>query len=90
MAKRIRTILPAKMFLMSRSQYIQMHSEKVVSMATLHLSQEPLTPRQTRESHVSAKSYGSILNIALVPKQMLEGYSSNTLKTLSFLKKVIV
>ena len=52
-----------------------MHSEKVVSMATLHVSQKPLTPRQTRKRHVNVKSYGSILLIALVSKQMLEGYS---------------
>ena len=30
-------------------------------MTTLHLSQNPLTPRQTKKGHVSVKSYGSIL-----------------------------
>ena len=60
---------------MSQSQYIQTHSEKVVSMTTLHLCQKPLTPRQTRKRHANVKSYGSILHIASVSKQMLEGYS---------------
>ena len=57
--------------------HIQMHSDKVVSMTTLlHLFQKPVTPRQTKESHVSIiRSYGLIQHIALVPKQMLEGYS---------------
>ena len=32
------------------------------------------------ESHVSAKSYGSILHIALVSQQMLERFSENPLK----------
>ena len=36
---------------------------------------KPLSPRQTRKRHVSVKSYGSILHIVLVPKQMLKGYS---------------
>ena len=44
-------------------------------MTTLHLSQKPLTPRQTIKRHVNVKSYGSILHIALVSKQMLEEYS---------------
>ena len=54
-----------------------MHSDKVVSMTTLlHLFQKPVTPRQTKESHVSIiRSYGLIQHIALAPKQMLEGYS---------------
>ena len=57
--------------------HIQMHSDKVVSMTTLlHLFQKPVTPRQTKESHVSIiRSYGLIQHIALAPKQMLEGYS---------------
>ena len=72
--KWISDISSSELFLMSRCQYIQMHSQKVVSMTTLHLSQKPLTPRQTRKRHVNVKSYGLILHIALVSKQMLEGY----------------
>ena len=60
---------------MSRSEYIRMYSEKVVSITTLHFSQKPQTPRQTRESHVSVRSYSSILHMALVSKQMLDRYS---------------
>ena len=53
MGKRIRTFLPVKLFLMSQFQYIQTHSEKVLSMGILHLSQKPLRPRQTRKSQVT-------------------------------------
>ena len=72
-AKRISDISSSKaVFLMSGSQYIQVHSEKLVSMTTLHLCPKP---RQSRESHVNVRSNGSTLHIALVSKQMLEGYS---------------
>ena len=73
-AKPVPDISPVKLFLMSRSQYMQMHSEKVVSMTTIHLSQTP-TSRQTRKRHINVKSYDSIFHIALLSKQMLEGYS---------------
>ena len=52
-----------------------MLSKKLVLMTTLHLSQKPLTPRQTKKRQVNTKSYDSIPHIALVSKQMLEGYS---------------
>ena len=60
---------------MIRFQYIQTHSEKKVSMTTLHLSQKPLTQRQTRKRQVNIELFGSILHIASVSKQILEGYS---------------
>ena len=44
-------------------------------MTTLHLSQKPLTQRQTRKRQVSIELYGSIFHIASVSKQILEGYS---------------
>ena len=50
-------------------------SSEVVFNESIPIYSEPLTPRQTRKRHVSVKSYGSILHIALVSKQMLEGYS---------------
>ena len=34
-----------------------MHSQKVISMTTVHFFQKPLTPRQITESHVREKSY---------------------------------
>ena len=44
-------------------------------MTTLHLSQKPLTQRQTRKRQVNIELFGSILHIASVSKQILEGYS---------------
>ena len=71
-AKQILGISSSEVVLMSRSQYIQTHSKKVVSMTTLYLFKKLLTPRQTRKRHVTIKSYDSILHIVLVSKQMLE------------------
>ena len=64
---------------MSQSQYIKMHSEKVVFVTTLRLSQKPLIPRQIEESLiVSEKSYDLIFHIALGSKQMLKVYILKT------------
>ena len=54
---------------------LKTHSEKLFSTTILHLSQEPLTPGQTRKSHVNVKSYGSILHTSFVLKKMFEGSS---------------
>ena len=49
-------------------QISDISSSEVVFNESIPIYSEPLTPRQTRKRHVSVKSYGSILHIALVSK----------------------
>ena len=52
-------------------------------MTRLHLSQKSLTSRQTRKSHINVKSFGLILHITLVLKQMERDILKNHLKIFS-------